>query len=200
MIIMFVCALDMRPTSLRMVLVVKDTVLKLLEGQYFGRPVEPARVLSLLYTWEDYYREPPEFLVACRQDSWPAELEEALRAAGYRLEWIDSDCFQRVVNAWKSTQPDPRWLRGCLMSYLSGPSIPCFHENKIPRVIMLEWFYATLRFRMMELEGELYAEGRALCPDHVSPGCPLCEGMQEERSFESLPDRVYEAEGVYEYG
>jgi len=172
---MFICALDIRQFSLRMILTVKAPVPIFLEAQYFQFPVEPAVILNSLQTWADFYKCAPDYLLGCRQDPWPSQLKEVLQDAGYHIEWVTGEDIDRMTKIWNSLQQDGRWLRGGLMAYFCGHSSGHSSPDEVSRITVLEWMYATLRFQLMELEGELYAEGIVLCPGHMSLKCPICE-------------------------
>jgi hypothetical protein len=173
--VMFICGVDVRPTSLRMVLTVDGVVPMFLESRWFRQPVKLERIWDTLEEWHEFYQESVGVLVGCRQDLWPAELEESLRLAGHRLEWLDRCEIRELVKCWKSMHPDPRWLRGGLMCHLVSSPGNYPLEGDSRRLAALEWSYAALRARLVELEGELFAEGRSLCPEHISSSCPCCE-------------------------
>lgn len=177
---MFVCAFDIRQFSLRMVLAVKDPVPIFLEAQRFQFPIEPALVLTTLETWADFYENVPDYLVGCQRDPWPDQLIEVLHNAGYRITWVDREDIDTMITIWKSLRPDARWLRGGLMAYLCDPERDHHSSDEILRVEVLEWIYATLRQQIMELEGELFAEGRDMCPGHLINECPLCDNGYKE--------------------
>lgn len=171
---MFVCAIDIGRFSLKMVLTIKDPMPLFLEGQCFKIPVETVRVLNQLRIWADFYREAPK-LVSSTQDAWPAHLTEALQNAGYHIKWVEHNDLQQLVKIWKSLCPDRRWLRAGLISYLYDSTDRHSLSKNISRLTVLEWMYASMRSQIMELEGELFAEGRPLCPWHITLKCPLCD-------------------------
>lgn len=183
---MFVCAFDIRQFSLRMVLTVKTPVPIFLEACSFKFPVEPSKILDSMLSWEDSYQHATDYLVGCRQNPWPAQLEETLQKAGYCIKWVELADINKVVRIWKSLQPDARWLRGGLMSYLC-PSDDQYQSSSDPSNIrVMEWICATLRDQIKELEGTLIAEGRDMCPGHLLDECPLCYTLHDD--YEPEPE------------
>jgi hypothetical protein len=176
---MFVCTLDFRSTSLRLVLTFNDKVPLFLEGRLFRRPVDPTCVLAILQEWESLYRAPLDLLVGCLQDPWPPGLEEILRQAGYRLQWVDIEDVELLVDFWKHHSPDPRWLRGGLMGFLRSSPAMYPPVDGVFEKAALEWRYAALRARLEEMEAEMFGECRRICPGHLSPECPDCEPIPE---------------------
>jgi hypothetical protein len=78
-------------------------------------------------------------------------------------------------------RPDVRWLRGGLMSYLCPSDDHYQSSDELSHIQVMEWIYATLKDRIMNLEGKLIAEGRDLCPGHLINKCPLCETVYDEK-------------------
>ncbi|MGH9071786.1 MAG: hypothetical protein ACRDX8_11620 [Acidimicrobiales bacterium] len=169
------CALDVHPTSIRLVLFgfwEGDVPAHLQTRLLWSR--NSARVLDVLETWSHWYaldHDSDRVVVGCRADPWPARLARRLRQAGYTLQWIEDDQpLKEGVAYLDSLQQSPLFLRATLMAH--WPSACAL--NKLDGTV-LEVQYRLLRARLMELEHRLYAEARLPCPGHLLPLCPDCE-------------------------
>jgi len=154
---------------------IKNPVPIVLEGCLFRRPVELSVIIKTLKTWETFYQAEPLFIAACPQDPWPDDLKGALQSHGYCVHWIEHTDILSLKKTWASLSPDRRWHRGGLMASMSDISASISSSANEKHIAVLEWMYAALRYQIKELEGALYAEGRELCPGHISQTCPLCD-------------------------
>jgi hypothetical protein len=66
------------------------------------------------------------------------------------------------------------------MGFLMSTPGKYLHPGNVSERVAMEWIYAALRARVVELEGEIFGEGRSLCPGHLSLECPDCEPIPEE--------------------
>jgi hypothetical protein len=169
------CALDIRRTSIRLVLIGfwEDGIPARLESKLLCSR-NSTRVLDVLDRWSHWYaldKDPERVVVGCRADAWPTRLARRLQQAGYTLEWIEDDKpLHEGVAYLDSLQENPLFLRATLMAH--WPS--ACDRNHIDGTV-LEVQYRLLRARLMELEQHLYGQARLSCPGHLLPLCPDCE-------------------------
>ncbi|MGH3430151.1 MAG: hypothetical protein ACRDQZ_21705 [Mycobacteriales bacterium] len=170
------CALDVRHTSIRLVLFGfwegEEDMPALLESKLLWSR-NSARVLEQLEAWNHWYAldDDERVIVGCRSDGWPRRLAHRLEQGGYTLHWIEDDQpLKEGVAYLDSLQPNPLFLRGTLMAHWPSARGPRGMDGTV-----LEVQYRILRARLMELETQLYAEARLPCPGHLLPRCLDCD-------------------------
>lgn len=173
---MFVCGLDVGATTLGMVVTMDepDSAPQFMEGAHFPRSVEPARVVAQLEAWQEYYGLEFDRLACSHADLIPMELLVALEERGFVMEWVDDHDLREALGVWRTLQPDPRWLRGGLVALLLSSPMSWRRPGEEPRKAAWSWAYAVARREVLEMEQWVMAEGRLLCPDHLSPECSDC--------------------------
>jgi hypothetical protein len=169
------CALDVRRTSIRLVLFgfwEGDIPAHLESKLLWSR--NSTRVLDVLDMWSHWYaldRDSERVVVGCRADAWPTRLARRLQLAGYTLQWVEDDQpLKEGVAYLDSLQQNPLFLRATLMAH--WPSACALNELD---GTVLEVQYRLLRARLMDLEQRLFSEARLPCPGHLLPLCPDCE-------------------------
>jgi hypothetical protein len=182
------CALDVRRTSIRLVLFgfwEDDIPARLQSKLLLSR--NATRVLDLLDTWSHWYAMDPDserVIVGCRADAWPTRLAARLQQAGYALQWIEDDKpLHEGVDYLDSLQENPLFLRATLMAHWPS-ACPRNHMDGT----VLEIQYNLLRARLMDMELSLFATARLPCPGHLLPLCPDCESLT---AFDRPAAKVY---------
>ena len=180
---MFVCAIDIFRSSLRVVLSVNgpESMPILLEGEQFPRNVSPERVRTLLASWREFYGMDPEVVVFNSKPRIPKDLVDALDGGPWQLSWVDAKELRQAQVAWRNLRHDPRWLRAGLMAMLHSSPPLYRHEGEFSQMAALDWLYACQRKDIIHLEAQLWGEGRMMtCSNHVAPTCPECEPFPGE--------------------
>ena len=144
-----------------------------------------ARVLEVLRGWEHWYQldQPGQerAVVGCIADRWPRGLQRRLEDAGFTIVWIeDASGLSQGLSFLQSLQMNRLFMRATLMAHWPE-GCPTGQQTE---AVVLDLQHRVLRSRLVELEYDLYAAGRSLCPAHLSESCPDCE-------FLSAPDLAF---------
>lgn len=173
------CAVDVRSSSIRMALWAfwgNNEPPARLEARVLPRST--SRVLETLEHWQHWYHlhsHPARLIVGCAQDPWPRELIAALEGAGYTLQWIeDGATLSDGVELLKFLQMSPQFMRATLMAHWPTGCVRNHMDGTV-----FEVQYAVLRVQLMQLEYDLFAEGRLQCPGHLQHTCPNCEFLMD---------------------
>ncbi|MHB2018754.1 MAG: hypothetical protein ACYCW6_17535 [Candidatus Xenobia bacterium] len=123
-------------------------------------------------------------IVGCKADAWPATLAGRLQDADYSIEWIESaQALADGVSFLESLQQSRRFMRATIMAHWPCGGRGNRREARVEGTAF-EAQYSLLRNRLIELEWDLYIEGRGRCPGHLSPTCPDCEYPAEASLYD----------------
>lgn len=171
------CAVDIRSSSIRMALWAfwgNDLPARLEARVLPSR--SSTQVLSTLDEWRHWYCMDNGLdwdwpIVGCATDDWPTGLAYRLESAGFTIQWIENDAaLSDGVELMKFLQMSPRFMRATLMAH--WPS-QCDRNDLDGTVFEVQ--YSILRRQVMDLEHDLFVEGRLKCPGHLMNQCPNCE-------------------------
>jgi len=181
---MLVCAIDVGPVWMQLVLILDERSLDFLEARRFRRNAPPGQVTRQLACWEDFHGMQLH-VVGCRQDPWPRDLLQTLEDCGRPWTWVPRATVADLRGAWAYLQPDRRLLRAWMMASWKAASDACDPGSVCPAAVV-ECVRSVVENMLIEVSASQYVRAdRSACSAHRHSRTPAADAASRPGAREA---------------